>query len=133
MLAMADTAVRLRYVGEVRPVAVKQKVWEDSVAHPKHARAERGTGGATEKLVVDHCRHGGIGCRRRRRSSVYSGGTDQSKGHRALEQHGKDETRLERSRKLPELAGHEEASSTTLRPAVRKNDGVQRFSAKSSI
>ena len=131
--AMADTAVRLHYAGEVRPVAVKQKVWEDSVAHPKHARAERGTGGATEKLIVDHRRHDSVGCRRRRRSSVCSGGTDQSKGHRAPEQHGKDESRIERSRKLPELAGHEEASSTTLRPAARKNDGVQHFSVKSSI
>ena len=37
---MAATAVRLRYAGEVRPVAVKQKAWEDSVAHPKLARAE---------------------------------------------------------------------------------------------
>jgi len=130
---MADTVMRLRYAGEERPVAVKQKVWEDSVAHPKHARAERGTGGATEKLVVDHCRHGGVGCHRRWRSNICIGGMDQSKVHRAPEQHGKDETRLERLRKLPELAGHEEASSTTLRPAVRKNDGVQRFSAKSSI
>ena len=127
---MADMAVRLRYAGEMRPVAVKQKVWEDSVAHPKHARAERGIGGATEKLVVDHCRHGGVGCHRRRRSGVYSGGTDQSKGHRAPEQHGKDESRLERSRKLPELAGHEEMSSVALRPAVRKNDGVQCFPMK---
>ena len=52
-------AVRLRYAGEVRPVAVKQNAWEDSVAHPKHARAERGTGGATEELVVDQGRYGG--------------------------------------------------------------------------
>ena len=28
-------------------------------AHPKHARAERWTGGATEKLVVGHSNHGG--------------------------------------------------------------------------
>ena len=112
--------MRLCYAGEVRPVAVKQKIWEDSVAHPKHARAKRGTEGAIEKLVVDHRRHGGVGCRRRRRSGVCSGGTDQSKGHRAPEQHGKDETRLERSRKLPEFAGHEEASSAAMLPAVRK-------------
>ena len=38
---------------------------------------------------------------------------------------------LERSRKIPELAGHDEASSTALLPAARKNDGVQRNSAKS--
>ena len=127
---MADTAMRLHYAGEVRPVAVKQKVWEDSTAHPKHARVERGTGGATEKLVVDHYRHGGVGYHRRQCSGVYSGGTDQSKSHKAPEQHGKDESRIERSRKLPELAGHEETSSTTLRPAARKNDSVQRFPVK---
>ena len=117
--------MRLHYADEVRLVVVKQKVWEDSVAHPKHARAERGTGGATEKLVVDHCRHDGVGCRRRRCSGVYSGGTDQLKGHRALEQHGKDKSRLERSRKLSELAGHDKASSTALRPAARKKGDAQ--------
>jgi hypothetical protein len=56
---MADTAVRLRYAGEARPVAVKQKAQEESGAHPKYARAERWTGGAIDKLVVDHSRHGG--------------------------------------------------------------------------
>ena len=128
---MADTAARLRYAGEERPVAVKQKVWEDSVAHPKHARAERGTRGATEKHVVDHCRHGGVGCHRRWRSNICIGGMDQSKVHRAPEQHGKDETRLERLRKLPKFAGHEEASSAAMLPAVRKKDGAQRNSTKS--
>ena len=59
---MVDTAVWLRYAGEVRPVAVKQKAWEDLVAHPKHARAERGIGGATEKRVDDHSKHGGASC-----------------------------------------------------------------------
>ena len=56
---MADTAVRLCYAGEVRPVAVKQNAWEDSVAHLRHARAERGTGGVTEELIVDQGRYGG--------------------------------------------------------------------------
>ena len=56
---MADTAVRQRYTGEGRPVAVKEKAQEASGAHPKHTRAERWTGGATEKLVVGHSTHGG--------------------------------------------------------------------------
>jgi len=49
----------LRYTGETRPVTVKRSTWEESGAHPKHARAERWTGGATEKLVVGHSKHGG--------------------------------------------------------------------------
>ena len=117
---MAATTVRLCYIGETRPEVVKQKVWEDSEAHPKHAQVKRGTGGAAEELVVDHHRHVGVGYRRRRCFGICSGGTDQSKGHRAPEQHGKDKTRLERSRKLPEFAGHEEASSAAMLPAVRK-------------
>ena len=56
---MAITMVRLWHTGETRPVAVKQKAQEESGAHPKHTRAERWTGGATEKLVVDHSGHGG--------------------------------------------------------------------------
>ena len=59
MPAMADTAVRLRYVGEMRLVAVKQNAWEDSVAHPRHVQAERGTKGVTEELVVDQGRYDG--------------------------------------------------------------------------
>ena len=55
---MADTVVRLHYAGEMRPVAAKQNAWEDSVAHPRHARAERGTEGVTEELVVDQGRYG---------------------------------------------------------------------------
>ena len=51
--------MRLRYAGEEKPVAVKQKAWEDSVAHPEDTRAERGTGGATEKRVGDRSKHGG--------------------------------------------------------------------------
>ena len=50
---MAATVAWLHYTGKVRPVAVKQKAWEDSVAHPKHARAKGGTGGAIEELVID--------------------------------------------------------------------------------
>ena len=56
---------------------------------------------------------------------------DQLKGHRAPGQHGEDEIKLERSRKLPELAGHGEADSTVMLPAMRKKGDVQRVSAKS--
>ena len=56
---MAATTVQLRYAGETRPVAVKQSTREESGAHPKHARAEIWTEGATENRVVDHSRHGG--------------------------------------------------------------------------
>jgi len=38
--AMAASTARLRYAGETRPVAVKQNAWENSGAHPKHARAD---------------------------------------------------------------------------------------------
>ena len=51
--------VRLRYTGETSPVAVKQSAWEESGAHPKHARAEIRTGGATVKRVDDHSSHDG--------------------------------------------------------------------------
>ena len=56
---MADTAERLCYADAMKSVAVKQQAQEESGAHPKHARAERWTGGATEKLVVCHSKHGG--------------------------------------------------------------------------
>ena len=56
---MADTAVRLWHISERRPVAIKHKAWEVLGAHPKHARDERWTGGATEKRVDDHSRHSG--------------------------------------------------------------------------
>ena len=57
--AIADTVERLRYADAIKSVAVKQQAQEESGAHPKHARAERWTGGATEKLVVGHSKHGG--------------------------------------------------------------------------
>ena len=56
---MAATTARLQHADERRPVVVKQNAWEESGAHPKHTRAERWTGGATEKLVVGHSKHGG--------------------------------------------------------------------------
>ena len=57
--AMAATTARLQHVGERRLVVVKHKAWEVLGAHPKHARAKRWIGGATEKRVDDHSRHGG--------------------------------------------------------------------------
>ena len=56
---MADTAERLRYADAMKSVAVKQQAQEESGAHPKHARAERWTRGATEKLIIGHSKHGG--------------------------------------------------------------------------
>ena len=58
--AMAATAVWLSSAGEVRLLAVKWKAWEDSVAHPKLARADGWTGGATKKLVGDQGRDGDV-------------------------------------------------------------------------
>ena len=60
---MADTAVRLRYAGETRPVEIKQSAWEDSAAHPEHAGVDGRTGGATEQRVSDLSRHDGANCR----------------------------------------------------------------------
>ena len=130
---MAATTAWLQHISKGRPVAVKHKAREDSGAHPKHARAERWTGGATEELVVDHSKHDGVGYRRRRRSGFCSGGTDQLKGHRAPAQHGKDETKHERSRKLPELAGHGDAHSTVMLSTARKKGNAQRFSVESGF
>ena len=56
---MAATTARLRYADETRPIEIKQNAWEESGAHPKHIRAERGTEGAMEKRVDDHSSHGG--------------------------------------------------------------------------
>ena len=56
---MAATTARLRHAGESGLVAIKHKAWEDSGAYPKHARAERWTGGATEKLIGEQGSHGG--------------------------------------------------------------------------
>ena len=33
---MAATMARLRYAGDTRPVAVKQKAWEESGVHPEN-------------------------------------------------------------------------------------------------
>ena len=59
---MAATMARLRHARERRLVAMKHKAWEDSGAYPKHARAERWTGGAMKKLIVGHSKHGEACC-----------------------------------------------------------------------
>ena len=56
---MADTAARRRYVGETRPVELKQKAREGSAAHPEHDGAKSEVGGITEMLVDGHSGHGG--------------------------------------------------------------------------
>ena len=43
---MADAVARQRYVGETRPVTVKQRVQEASVAHPDCVAARSETGEA---------------------------------------------------------------------------------------
>ena len=58
-LAMVAMTARLRYAGDVRPVAVKLSAWKGSGTHPKHVRARNRTGEATVKLVVGHSNHGG--------------------------------------------------------------------------
>ena len=44
---MADAVARQRYAGEKRPVTVKQRVQEASVAHPDRVEATGETGEAT--------------------------------------------------------------------------------------
>ena len=51
--------MRLRYAGDVRPVAVKLSAWKGSAAHPKHSGAKSGVGGSTEMLVDGHRDHSG--------------------------------------------------------------------------
>ena len=43
---MADAVARQRYAGETRPVTVKQRVQEASVAHPECVEATSEIGGA---------------------------------------------------------------------------------------
>ena len=54
---MSDTAKRLHYAGETRPVEIKQNAWEGSSAHPERDGAKSETGGATEMLVDSHSGH----------------------------------------------------------------------------
>ena len=43
---MADAVARQRYASKIRPVTVKQRVQEASVAHPDHVEATSETGEA---------------------------------------------------------------------------------------
>ena len=56
---MVDTAERLHYAGETRPVEIKQSAWEGSAAHPERDGAKSEVGGSTEMLVDGHSGHGG--------------------------------------------------------------------------
>ena len=55
---MADTAERLHYAGETRPVEIKQSAWEGSAAHPERDGAKNEVRGSTEMLVDGHSGHG---------------------------------------------------------------------------
>ena len=56
---MADAVARRRYVGETRPVTVKQRVQEASVAHPDRVEATGETGEATVTRFDGDRDHGG--------------------------------------------------------------------------
>ena len=56
---MADVVARQRYVGEIRPVTVKQRVQEASVAHPDRVEATGETGEATVTRFDGDRDHGG--------------------------------------------------------------------------
>ena len=47
------------YAGDVKPVELKQRVQEASVAHPERVEASSEVGGATERRDDDHGDHGG--------------------------------------------------------------------------
>ena len=56
---MADTAERLHYAGETRPIEIKQSAWEGSAAHPERDGAKSEVEGSTEMQVDGHSGHGG--------------------------------------------------------------------------
>ena len=56
---MADVAARQRYAGGTRPVTVKQRVQEASVAHPECVEATSETGEATMTRFDGDSGHGG--------------------------------------------------------------------------
>ena len=56
---MADAVARQCYVGETRPVTVKQRVQETSVAHPERVEATSETGEATVTRFDGDSDHGG--------------------------------------------------------------------------
>ena len=56
---MADTAKRLHYASETRPVKIKQKAWEGLAAHHEHVGAKSETGEATVTRVDVDSGHDG--------------------------------------------------------------------------
>ena len=56
---MADAVAQQRYAGETRPVTVKQRVHEASVAHPDRVEATGETGEATVTRFDGDWDHGG--------------------------------------------------------------------------
>ena len=56
--SMADATARRRYADDRRPVTVKQRVQEASVAHPERVEAKSETGEATVTRVDVHGDHG---------------------------------------------------------------------------
>ena len=55
---MADATTQWCYVGESRPVEIKQKAWEGSAAHHEHVGAKNETGEATVTRVDIDSGHG---------------------------------------------------------------------------
>ena len=56
---MADVAAQQRYAGRTRPVTVKQRVQETSVAHPERVEATSETKEATVTRFDGDSDHGG--------------------------------------------------------------------------
>ena len=56
---MVDVAARRRYADETRPLTVKQRVQETSVAHPERVEATSETGEATVTRFDGDSDHGG--------------------------------------------------------------------------
>ena len=56
---MADAVARQHHAGETRPVTVKQRVQEASVAHPERVEATSETGEATVMRFDGDSDHGG--------------------------------------------------------------------------
>ena len=57
---MANTVARQRYASETRPVTVKQRVQEASVAHPECVEATSETGEAMVTRFDGDSDHGGV-------------------------------------------------------------------------
>ena len=76
---MVDAVARQCYVGETRPVTVKQRVQEASVAHPERVEATSETEEATVTRFDGDSDHGGADFVRRRCFGDCSGKNDQAR------------------------------------------------------